>query len=134
MSAATDKLRDEIASHYADAFFGHPGAPSDPDDREALAEFIADALDRYAAAIRADEPEPAEGFTAWVTRDRGSDAAEVWTVEPPTYSGATWVARYSTSRVAPLSIRDSDALLGDARGAGAIRRVRIVPDGSVGDE
>ncbi len=90
------------------------------------------AIQHLDAQPTADEPAP--GFVAWVTRDAVAFAGELY-LECPRYDGEdAW--RGATGELAAASLREhfADALLGDARGEKAIRRVRIVPDGSVGDE
>ncbi len=91
-------------------------------------------LEALPTAAEPTAPEPAPGFTAWVTRDAWGDASAIWVDGAPMQVNGKWRVRASRTRRYWLTDAEANVLLGDARGAGAIRRVRIVPDGEVGDE
>lgn len=101
----------------------------------AEAVWCAQAIAHLDAQPTADEPTPAAGFTAWVTRDANGHA-DLWTHATPEYNvhDGMWVSGVLDAYGESIGTVAADALLGDARGEKAIRRVRIVPDGEVGDE
>lgn len=98
----------------------------------AEAVWCAQAIAHLDAQPTADEPAP--GFVAWVTRDAHLRTGDLWCDAPPSENRGKWACGMESTHLAEVTPAVINALLGDARGEKAIRRVRIVPDGSVGDE